>query len=180
MYMWIGCKLPRFYESEIRRHCLALNERINLNTTAFSLPQHVSLKISFPVPNDQTEELIAFLHGWLREVKSFEVQLLPPEQAGNILWLPVGENPILEKLHEMLDTKLQERFGIQQHPFDKCFKFHSTLFMDEAEQLSQMLRLMEDDPFRRILKVTAFLIGISPDGSPGSYQVVREVSCREA
>lgn len=179
MYIWIGCKMPQFYETEIRRHCLALNEKINLDTTAFSLPQHISLKISFPAPDGSEDEIAAYLEELLMGIGSFSVELLPPEQAGNILWLPVGENPMLEQLHKMLDTQLQERFGIQQHPFDKCFKFHSTLFMDEAEQLSRMLRLMEDDLFRRILKVTTFLIGVSPDGSPGSYQVVREVSCQE-
>ena len=47
MYIWIGCKLPAGFEREVRTFCLEQNRDIGLNTVAFTLPQHISLKISF-------------------------------------------------------------------------------------------------------------------------------------
>ena len=47
MYIWIGCQLPGSFEKELRSFCLAQNESLGLDTAAFALPQHISLKISF-------------------------------------------------------------------------------------------------------------------------------------
>ena len=47
MYVWIGCKLPESFEREIRTLCLKENDNLQLDTAAFELPQHISLKISF-------------------------------------------------------------------------------------------------------------------------------------
>jgi len=63
MYLWVGCKLPEEFEQEIRTHCLALNQKIGLDTAAFLLPQHISLKISFHTdcPDALLDDLSAFL-----------------------------------------------------------------------------------------------------------------------
>ena len=46
MYIWIGCKLPEDFDAELRQCCLEANADIGADTVAFSLPQHISLKIS--------------------------------------------------------------------------------------------------------------------------------------
>ena len=65
MYIWIGCKLPEEFEQEIRSICLAKNQEIGLDPVAFSLPQHISLKISFETERHEEilEELPHFLKG---------------------------------------------------------------------------------------------------------------------
>ena len=174
MYLWIGCKLPEAFEREIRRHCLELNQQIGLDMVAFTLPQHVSLKISFQA--EYPEPILAALEAFLSAQSPFAVQILNIEQNGHILWLTVAENEILSSLHQKLDVFLEERFGIGQHAFDKCFKFHTTLFIDEdLKKVSQMYRALADYPFSRTLTVDTFLLGLSETGKAGSYRVVQTI-----
>ena len=174
MYLWVGCKLPEEFEREIRAHCLKLNQQIGLDPVAFELPQHISLKISFQT--DRPEAVLAGLEDFLSARPPFAVDILEAEQFGSILWLTVAENEVLDRLHRELDAYLERHFGIPQHEFDKCFKFHSTLFMDAAtEKVCQMCNALEDYPFRRRLSVDTFLLGISETGKPGTCRIVRQI-----
>ena len=174
MFLWIGCKLPAEYEAEIRKICLQKNESLGLDTVAFSLPQHISLKISFP--SDRAEEIIAYLEHFFEGFSPFEVKINTIEQMGKILWLTVAENPILQKLHNDLDQVLQQQFQIPQHPFDHHFQFHSTLFLDEDEEkIRQMANDLSGHLFARRLQVDTLLLGISPTGTAGDYTVVKEI-----
>jgi 2'-5' RNA ligase len=174
MYIWIGCKLPVAFEKEIRQRCLLLNKAIGLDTAAFSLPQHISLKISFEA--DRPEEILTFLEHYLSSQQPFTVTLHAPEQMGNILWIPVEENIKLQQLHALLDNQLQERFGIPQHEFDKCFQFHSTLFIDsDVDKLTTMTQALAGCVKTQEMKIDRFLLGLSETGKAGSYRVVREI-----
>ena len=174
MYIWIGCRLPESFEQEIRQHCLSLNDGIGLDTVAFELPQHISLKISFYT--DRQEEVLKELSAYLSSQQSFDLRILAAEQMGNILWLPVAENPVLNGLHRELDQLLEIQFGIPQHPFDKALQFHSTLFLDpDAEKLAQMGAALKDYPFARQLRVDTFLLGVSDTGRAGGYWVAQEI-----
>ena len=174
MFLWIGCKLPADYESEIRHLCLQKNKSLGLDTVAFSLPQHISLKISFH--SNHTEEIIAYLESFFTALAPFEVTIDTLEQMGKILWLTVAENPILQKLHNDLDQVLQQQFQIPQHPFDHHFQFHSTLFLDEDEEkIRQMANDLSGHLFARRLQVDTLLLGTSPTGTPGDYTVVKEI-----
>ena len=174
MYIWAGCRLPEEFESEIRRHCLELNRDVGLDTVAFDLPQHISLKISFRT--DRAEDVTADLEDFFARQQPFSVRLLPPERFGNILWLPVAENDRLRQLHETLDGRLERRFGIPQHELDKCFLFHSTLFMDaDADKIARMERLLAEYPLPGELNVDTFLLGASETGKPGECRIVREI-----
>jgi 2'-5' RNA ligase len=174
MYIWIGCKLPQSFEESIRRRALEANRHIQADTVAFLLPQHISLKISFETP--QPAEVLDFLTRLLESEKKFYVNLSPIEQMGNILWNPARENETLNRLHQTLDQQLLQHFHIEQHPFDREFRFHSTLFIDEdTGKISQLYQLLKDTPLPEALAVDTFLLGISPDGSAGSYKVARMI-----
>ena len=174
MYLWIGCKLPQEFEQRIRRHCLMLNQQIGLDTVAFELPQHISLKISFET--DCPEAVLDDLEAFLSVQKPFAVQVLDAQQAGHILWLTVSENEHLNRLHAELDARLESRFGIPQHEFDKCFKFHSTLFMDSnTAKVTQMCDALKKYPVSQLLPVDTFLLGSSETGKPGTYRIVRQI-----
>lgn len=174
MYIWVGCKLPECFEGEIRSRCLELNQAIGLDTVAFSLPQHVSLKISFQ--SERYEEIIAYLTGFLSVQKPFSLRIRQAEQEGNILWMPVAEIEVLRQLHTQLDTLLERRFGIGQHEFDKCFLFHSTLFMDaDAGKIASMQKALAQYPVEREMPVDTFLLGLSETGKAGAYRVVRQI-----
>lgn len=174
MFLWIGCKLPEAYEQEIRSHCLQQNQKIGLDTVAFSLPQHISLKISFET--DRIEQIAADLAAFFSQQKPFSVQIRDASQMGNILWLTVEENSMLQQLHHDLDARLENRFGIGQHPFDRAFQFHSTLFMDQdQEKMGKMAASIADYPFARTLEVDTILLGTSETGRAGSYRVIRQI-----
>ena len=114
MYVWIGCKLPKSFETEIRSLCLKQNEALGLDTAAFALPQHISLKISFEAP--EYEAVLEELSAFLAAQRPFSLRIGGPEQNGNILWLPAEENETLRQLHRQLDNLLNARFRIPQHP----------------------------------------------------------------
>ena len=119
MYIWIGCQLPKDFEGAVRSHCTALNQDIGLSAVAFSLPQHVSLKISFQ--SDRHRDILDYLICFFEAQPPFSLRIQPAEQNGNILWIPVEDNLHLQQLHEQLDTQLRQRFDIPQHHFDTCF-----------------------------------------------------------
>ena len=174
MFLWIGCKLPVDYEKEIRSYCLKKNESIGLNTLPFSLPQHISLKISFE--SAYTDQIAEYLKVFFAPQKPFSVHISGIEKMGQILWLTVEENPILQQLHESLDQQLEKRFKITQHPFDKDFQFHSTLFMDgDGEKIDKMAVILAGYPFARELMVDTIVLGTSKSGKPGSYHVIEEI-----
>ena len=174
MYVWIGCKLPESFEREIRTLCLKENDNLQLDTAAFELPQHISLKISFETAEHEAvlEDLTAFLSAQ----HPFAVSIENPSRSGNILWMNVEENDTLHQLHNDLDTLLQDRFCIPQHAFAKAFLFHSPLFIDDnTEYLEAMMDFLRHYPIARELTVDTFLLGLSETGAAGSYRVVRQI-----
>ena len=174
MYIWVGCKLPESFEQEIRSHCLERNRAIGLDTVAFSLPQHVSLKISFQ--SERYDEILEDLTAFLTEQTPFFLYIQGAQQAGSILWMPMKENDRLRRLHNELDARLESRFGIPQHEFDKCFLFHSTLFMDvDAGKIAKMQDALTKYPIERELYIDTFLLGLSETGKPGECRIVREI-----
>lgn len=174
MYIWIGCKLPEDFEAELRQCCLEANADIGADTVAFSLPQHISLKISFDA-GEQTHQILDFLSGLLQKERKFYVNLESLEQTGNILWLTVQEDPRLRRLHDHLDRLLLEEFSVKQHPYDRDFKFHSTLFIDKEEKLRRLHERLRPFPLPRRLPVEDFCLGVSETGKAGDYRVVRHV-----
>ena len=173
MYIWIGCALPEPFEEEVRKQCLEYNRELGLDTVAFLLPQHISLKISFPT--DRPEAVLDAVEAMLKQEREFYVNLKEPELEGKILWLPVEENPRLRMLHDKLDALLQEQFAIGQHPFDKGFLFHSTLFLDEdRKKLAAMKERLAGWGVHRC-RVDGFWLGVSESGKAGTYRVVRRV-----
>ena len=174
MYIWIGCKLPEKFEQEIRQRCLSIGAQYKLDTAGFSLPQHISLKISFDA-GERYKEILDKLCAMLEKEKRFCVTPKGIQQQGNILWIPFRESGILRSLHNRLDDFLYRDFGIAQHPFDKAFQFHSTLFFGERESITQAEAMLMDYPLPDQLQIDTCLLGISESGKSGTYRVVREI-----
>ena len=173
MFVWIACRLPEDYEAFLRSHCHRLNTPPALDTVAFLLPQHISLKISFDA-GAQTDAVVSFLDSLLRRESPFRISLQGPQLHPGLLWLPAAESSELSRLHALLDRELEAHFGIPQHPFDKCFRFHSTLFLSsDQDRLGAMHAQLSALPLQRSLPIDSFLIGVSETGQPGSYRVLR-------
>lgn len=173
MYIWIGVKLPEEFETTIRSRCLPLGQELGLDLSGFTLPQHISLKISFQAES-RYEEILAFVEDLMGKEFAFYVNPETPRRQGNILWLPFHANGHLRHLHELLDAQLQSRFDIGQHPFDREFFFHSTLLMGEAAPLSRAEAALANLSLPEKLEIDTVLLGISETGESGTYRVVRQ------
>ena len=177
MYIWIGAKLPTDFESWLRSICIPVGQKLQLDMIGFSLPQHISLKISFPT--DQPQAVLEFLKERLKKERVFYVNPRSPEREGNILWMPFRKNVPLRHLHQMLDRELKEKFGIEQHPFDLDFRFHSTLFFGEESALTRVAEAFRQLGLPGILRIDTLLLGVSDTGKSGSYRVVAEIPLKE-
>ena len=174
MYIWIGCELPKEFELDIRDACLEASEGLDLDFSGFTLPQHISLKISFQAGQDY-EPVLDFVEKLLRKEKSFYVEPKEPEQAGSILWLSFRESGTLRRLHNILDRDLKRQFAVEQHLFDKAFMFHSTLAVGDSEEIARLHQHLCGLALPERLAIRAFLLGISETGKSGTYRVVRRI-----
>lgn len=173
MYIWIGCKLPESFSSLLRAHCCRAEHFQQLDTSGFTLPQHISLKISFET--DRPDEIVQCISRLLSRQQPFRVRPLSVSREGSILWIPFEPDAPLKELHALLDQKLLQNFEIPQHPFDKNFLFHSTVFMGAPELLEQTKPFFDQFPLPEYLPIDTFLVGVSETGESGSYRVIREI-----
>lgn len=174
MYIWIGCELPKEFELDIRDACLEATGELELDFSGFTLPQHISLKISFEAGQAYLPVLDA-VERLLRKEKRFSVEPKAPEQAGSILWIPFREHGTLRRLHNLLDRDLKREFGIGQHLFDKAFAFHSTLAVGKPGEIGILQSRLEGLKLPEHLEIRAFLLGISETGKSGTFRVVRRI-----
>jgi 2'-5' RNA ligase len=178
MYIWIACDLSDGL-AEIREKCTEFNRDLQLSEVAFSLPQHISLKISFDVDDAISDSVIETVKSYLSAQKSFSVFAPVPEMMTGILWLRFSESESLTRLHGDLDELLSSHFGVPRHEYDRSFKFHSTLFMDDGGDLSEMYRRVSSLTMPSELVVDSFLIGISESGRAGDYRVYRRIMAKK-
>ena len=171
MYVWIACDLSEAL-ADTRAACIEYNKALGLSEVAFSLPQHLSLKISFEVPDNKVNHVIDAVSRLLSLAPRFEVDGPTPNIFGSILWLRFTENKMLKKLHDTLDRMLKEEFGIPQHEFDLDFKYHSTLFIDgNISKLQIMYRKLISLTVPKKIVIDKFLVGTSKSGKMGEYAV---------
>ena len=174
MYIWIGCGLPEEFENALRERTRPLAEALALGLEPFSLPQHISLKISFD-GGDRTKEILDTVAKLLAQTRPFTVHPAGLARQGGILWITFRENPALSELHRLLDRALKQQFGIGQHAFDRAFLFHSTVYIGEENRIALAEESLRDLTLPETLQIRRFFLGVSPNGQAGTYRVVRTV-----
>ncbi len=175
MYLWVGAILDSKTENIIRNVANKLNENYGLSTVAFSLPQHISLKISFEC--DDYKKVIAFIKSHLCTISPFDVVIKDITKIdGSLIWLDIGENEVLRKIHNLLNDSLLKEFGIPLKSFDGDeFKFHSTLFFDSSiNENHQALICDFKNQFSlpRKCKIKEINFGIAETLTAGEFSVV--------
>ena len=163
MYIWVGCDInPKFIE--YREKIKEINADVKASETAFNLPQHVSLKISFEMDEDVAKHCIKDIIELLKSTKPFTAKVRGLElHDDKIIWLRMEENEHLKALHDELD-QIAISYAVKQHEFDKHFIFHSTVIMDEDKQkLEALFDRIKDIPYPDELKINTFLVGHSYD-----------------
>ena len=175
MYIWIACDVSDSL-CYVREFCRNYNKELGLDEVAFSLPQHISLKISFAVTDSDVDSVIKTVSDYLGTFTPFSLERPTPEQSGDILWLRFDDCDMLTKLHRDLDTILLQQHGVGQHKFDLEFKFHSTLFIDDNDEaMAEMQSAVSSLDIPDVVTVDRFIIGTSKSGKAGEYSVLKTV-----
>mgnify|MGYP003289483294 CR=1 FL=1 len=175
MYIWIGIdvddQLPR-----IKAAAKEIEDRIGFRHSNFTLPLHISLKISFPVPEDQAAKVMRDITAVFEETPGFSIPVQGIFLDEVITWILMKENPTLNALHDRLNSLLLEKYQIPLHEYDLDYKFHTTLFMDDdRDKVCRAYKAIRDIPVPDNLIANCFVIGTSPTGKLGSYRVVHQI-----
>ena len=176
MYIWIGINVDDQL-ADIKPLIKAVEDKIGFEHSIFTLPFHVSLKISFEVSENAAPNIISDIAKIYGDTSPFELRVRGIEYEGNISWIRMIENEEIMALATRLNLFLKEKYQIPLHEYDLDFKFHTTLFMsDDGERVNKAYLSVKDTPVPRSLKVNRFLIGTSQCGELGTYKVIREIT----
>jgi len=175
MYIWFAVDVDE-QAYEIRANAENYAKKMTLYSPTLTLPFHISLKISFQVPDDKVDEIIVCLENYFSTISPFEIKVREIEKSGNIIWLVMEENEILNCIHNDLDKILLDKFGVIQHKFDKTFIFHiSILIFDNKKQADGAFAELKNTDLPKIFDAKKIVIGTSPNGKPGTYKVIKEI-----
>jgi 2'-5' RNA ligase len=172
MFLWCAIDLDeqmKAIKEEVRR----VSEELGVNNIALLLPFHVSLRISFEIPDEREEEVKAAMKEYFSTLRRFRFEPLCMERSSNVVWIRMKDNPKLSRIHEGLCSMLQERFSVPLAEFDKVFIFHSTLAWTEDEEDAQRIfQRLGDIRIPSSFKAKNFVVGRAFTGKPGDFKVV--------
>lgn len=177
MFYWVAIDLEQELQ-ELRQAQLTVAEEVGLlGSCALTLPLHVSLKISFPIEEEQKDDVDKALTAYFKRQKPITIVPDAIVKDGSILWIKMEKNEELLRLHDELDQMLGKDFGIPQHSFDKCFLFHATLFMDDGQsKIDAAFERMKGVPLPKSIRANRFILGSSPTGEAGTFSVDKRIS----
>lgn len=171
MYLWLAVNLDKEL-GKIKAEAAKIEQSIKPDVSAYTLPMHVSLKISFYVPDEHYSTAKALILDYYQTISPFDIDPDGIEMENNIVWIRMKENEILCRIHRDLDNLMAEKLGIPPHPFDLDFKFHSTLFIDtDKEKSSAAYLALKDLQIPKTLRANSLIIGSSETGKMGTYKV---------
>ncbi len=173
MYIWIGIDVDDQLAT-VREAAKAAEARIGFAHSNFTLPLHISLKISFPT--DEPEAIMETVKSIFRDTPAFDIAVKGIDNEGTIAWIRMENNQHLDGLHDRINEVLLQRHGVGLHEYDTDYKFHTTLFMDDdAVRVTAGYEAVKEISLPRTLRARRFVIGTSESGKLGSYRVTDAV-----
>jgi 2'-5' RNA ligase len=175
MLVWVGIDLDSQY-SLVKEVTKAVEEEVGIENSNFTLPMHVSLKISFSVGEKDFQSAEDSITAIYNGTEPFEIAVKGIELHDNICWIRMEESPCLNALSEELNYTLRDKFGVPLHEYDLDFKFHTTLFMDDdTEKVAKAYEKVKDVPVPDKLIARRFVIGTSESGMLGTYKIYKTI-----
>lgn len=176
MYIWVGLNVDRHF-SEVKERAKNIDTELNYVNSCFTLPMHISLKMSFEIKEEMFEQVVDALCEYYRSLTAFELTVKGIENEGNIVWIRYKENYTLSKMKDSVNAMLKERFGIGLHEYDSDYLFHTTLFMEnDEEKNAKAYEQIKDSRLPQTITVDRFAVGFSPNGKLGTYKIFKEIA----
>ena len=179
MFIWTGLVFDEKNEDNIRNVCREINKEYDLSELSFTLPQHISIKTSFIT--DNYIEVKEYIKEILKNQKRFNIRIIGITKINNgVIWLDIEETEELRNVHNLLNTKLKEKYNIPLSGFDgEKFHFHSTLFQDKniADKHQTLVdKLNYELNLPMTLTINEINLGISEIGKVGTFKVIDSFS----
>ena len=175
MYIWVAIDVDEQVK-ELREYAENYTKKHGVSSPTLTLPFHISLKISFRVPDNLCQNVMNDIRDLFRSIKPFTIPVKAVEASGQIIWLTTLDCAELTYTHNRLDKLLLDKYGIEQHPFDKSFIFHtSILIMNNEENIRSAFDEIKNINIPRVLDARQIIIGLSKSGQAGTYKVEEEI-----
>ena len=175
MDVWVGIDMDSQYGS-VKEVTKSVEKEVGVENSNFTLPMHVSLKISFWVEERDFRAVEDVITAIYDRTEPFEIAVKGIELHDNICWIRMEESPRLNALSEELNYTLRDRFGVPLHEYDLDFKFHTTLFMDDdVEKVAKAYEKVKDISVPNKLMASRFVIGTSESGDLGTYKIYKTI-----
>ena len=175
MYIWVGIDVDGQL-SDVRECAAAVEGRIGAEHSCYTLPMHVSLKMSFPMGEDMAAAVIGDLERYFERQKPFTIHVKGVECEGPIVWIRMERSKELDLLHDKLNAMLLEHYGVALHEYDTDYKFHTTLYMGSDEgRVRSAYESLAALALPKALTASRFVIGTSESGALGTYSVIKTV-----
>ena len=175
MYIWLGINVDEQLR-EVRDRAYEINKRLAFENFCYTLPFHISLKMSFQVENALFDKILADVESYYSTIEPFEIAIKGIENENIIVWVRMSESERLNKIHDELNALLLDRYGVGLHEYDTDYKFHTTLFMDgDTEKIDTAFEQIKDASLPQTITATRFLVGTSESGALGTYSVYKEI-----
>jgi 2'-5' RNA ligase len=175
MYIWVGIDVDSQL-SEIKEKTMIAEKAIGFENSNFTLPLHVSLKISFNINEENVADVMRDIEAIYEKHGPFDIGVSGIELCENICWIMMKKSEELNALHDELNSVLLEKYSVPLHEYDTDYKFHTTLFMDgDLEKVRAGYISVGDCELPSTLLANRFVIGCSPTGALGSFKVVKVI-----
>ena len=175
MIVWVGIDMDSQY-GLVKEVTKAVEKEVGVDHSNFTLPMHVSLKISFSVEEKDFQAVEDVITAIYDRTEPFEIAVKGIELHENICWIRMKENHRLNALSEELNYTLRDKFGVPLHEYDLDFKFHTTLFMDDdTEKVAKAYEKVKDISVPDKLMASRFVIGTSESGDLGTYKIYKTI-----
>ena len=175
MYIWVAIDVDE-QVMELREYAECYVKEHGLSSPTLSLPFHISLKISFEIPDEKRVEVTRDIRDLFKSQEPFTIPVGAVEKNASILWLTRGDSPELASIHNRLDELMLKEYGVTRHEFDKAFIFHtSVLILNSEEQICRAQDAIKAVNIPSTLVAKKIIIGSSESGRAGTYIVDEEL-----
>lgn len=177
MYLWIGINVDNQLQ-DIKKEGIKIDKKLKFVEPNFTLPMHVSLKISFDIDEKMFKKITKDIINYYNTIEPFEIEVKGIEYNETIVWIRMVDNERIHKIHDEFNNLLLKKYNIPLHEYDMDYKFHATLFMSEdKDKIKKAYDLIKDksDLIPKKILLNRFLIGYSDEGNPGTYYIYKEI-----